>query len=69
MQDKNGISFLLGEPSGPRLLTALTVVDSHITTLPHTEDLRLELRNDVGIEFTIQIQNNVLVLSGTLNFS
>ena len=62
-----------GEPSRVRLLNALTVTDSYVTTLPHAEDcsalLRLVLCNGVRSEFTIHVLNYVLVLYGRLHFS
>ena len=64
---------VLGEPSMTRLLTAHTVANSYVTTLPHARIrsafLRLVLRNDVLTEFTIQVRNNALVLSGRLHIS
>ena len=67
------VMILPGEPSNVRLITALTVADSYITTLSHAEDsfslLRLILWNDVRNEFTIHVQNDILVLSYRLHIS
>ena len=47
------VAILPSEPSRARLLTALTVVDSYIMTLPHAED-----------SFRAFAVNNIVVVVG-----